>query len=181
MTLLDDSVGKQSGIANYTQAIGAHLLLNIGSGTNDVVHLETNGTAGLGITATLNGEIDINADSHYTPSVNDTFNVLTADNIHGNPTVHNVNDNSFIFGINKTTGSIPETPDGSIQNSSGSIRQIVSTTHFMPGLVMRRRIRRSIPPTCRPRRVHGQTGNVGWAESDFNGDGIVNAAQISMP
>jgi hypothetical protein len=181
MTLLDDSTGKQNGVANYAQAAGAHLLLDVGSGTNDVVHLETNGNSALSLTATLNGEIDVNADPHYTPTIGDTFNVLTADNIHGTPAVQTANDNSLIFGTKKTTGSIPETPDGSSQNTNGSILQIVFLGYAKLGDANEDQTVNSTDFAALAMHYGQSRANhsVGWAEGDFNGDGTVNALDFN--
>jgi hypothetical protein len=178
MTLLDDSTGKQTGFTNYTQAAGAHLLLDLGNGTNDVVHLEAGANAQFALTATLNGEIDVNADAGYAPAIGDMFNVMTADNIHGNPTIRTVNDANFIFGTNTVTGSIPETPDGSSQNASGSILQIVFLGHARPGDATLDQTVDSSDFAILAAH-YGQSRNAGWAEGDFNGDGMVNALDFN--
>jgi hypothetical protein len=177
MTLLSDP-NKQSGVGNYTEAAGAHLLLDVGNGTNDVVRLETGGNLGFAMTATLNGEIDINVDHGYAPSIGDTFNVLSADNIQGSPTIRSANDSNLIFTTNKITGSIPEAPDGSIQNAGGSILQVTYMGHALPGDATEDQTIDSSDFAVLAAH-YGQTRNAGWVEGDFNGDGTVNALDFN--
>jgi Dockerin type I domain len=149
MTLLDDSTGKQGGVANYTEAPAAHLLLDVGSGTSDVVHLENNGNFVLDLTATLNGEIDVNVAHGYTASIGDTFNVLTADSILGSPTVR------------------------------GSILQIVFLGHARPGDATRNETIDSNDFAALAAHYDQSGAGIGWGEGDFNGDGTVNALDFN--
>lgn len=172
---------KWASQANYTQAAGGHLLIDLASGSsdptvssNDVVHVEDNVNGAYTTSATLNGELDLRPANTYSPTIGDTFNVVTADTITDTSTIalDHLAPN-YVFTKTIVSGNVPTGYSGQ-PTTSGQILQVTFAGHARPGDATRNATIDSNDFAVLAAH-YNQSMNVGWGDGDFNGDGTVNA------